>query len=307
MQTSVDVVDNVGDEFDLNAYLVDWVDSVDLVDLPTHLDWNPFKNVRRKANISTRHTIASRLQNLNEKNAAKLDVFVYEVVKYGTKSRVFNNVNDCSDFMHQWKLDKHSIQTCAYEEDGTKTTALKELAEHMVAGPLQRKMSLISKNGLSSGVKYSQAMARLQKNRAFKSHLPFIRKYRPQGGWESDKIHAAVKARRANPESVHKDKQGVYVLNTPKKHTILGFGHKSRDDVVPSAKIAKSAKGAKGAKSAKQASPAPKQNAKHSVFGNMHKSDVEKKQDRSASKAAKRQAKDARVEKAKNKAAKGHK
>ena len=59
----------------------------------------------------------AQLQNLNEKNAAKLDVFVYEVVKYGTKSRVFNNVNDCSDFMHQWKLDKHSIQTCAYEED----------------------------------------------------------------------------------------------------------------------------------------------------------------------------------------------
>ena len=65
MQTSVDVVDNVGDEFDLNAYLVDWVDSVDLVDLPTHLSWNPFNHVRAHVNQSTRNNVRERLQNLD--------------------------------------------------------------------------------------------------------------------------------------------------------------------------------------------------------------------------------------------------
>ena len=93
MQTSVDVVDNVGDEFDLNAYLVDWVDSVDLVDLPTHLSWNPFNHVRAHVNQSTRNNVRERLQNLDLKNGAKLDVFVEQIMDKGEKSRVFNNRN----------------------------------------------------------------------------------------------------------------------------------------------------------------------------------------------------------------------
>ena len=135
MQTSVDVVDNVGDEFDLNAYLVDWVDSIDLVDLPTHLSWNPFKNVRRKANQSTSNRVSSRLKDLNEKTAAKLDVFVYELVKKREKSRVFKNEQDASDFMHQWKLDEDNIEDCAYPvHKNLKSDALNRLAEIMVAG-----------------------------------------------------------------------------------------------------------------------------------------------------------------------------
>ncbi len=220
MQTSVESVD----VFDLNAYLVD---------LPTQLtlpSFNPLKHIRANGNRSTRNAIAERLNHLNEKNAAKLDVFVYEVVKYGTKSRVFKNENDCSDFMHEWNLNKNSIQTCAYEEEDTKSAALKELAEIMVAGPLKRMASY------NSGVTYPQAMHRLQKNTQFK-RLGFINRWRPSARSShhisvgnvvpsAKSSKSAKSAKQATPAA----KQATPAQKQNAKHGLFGNTYKSKEE-----------------------------------------------------------------------------
>ena len=59
--------------------------------------------------------------------------------------------------MHQWKLDKHTIFACAYDDEDIKSSALKELANEMVAGAMTRSISI------RSNTTYPQAMAKLQK------------------------------------------------------------------------------------------------------------------------------------------------